>query len=156
MPSSEMLARVLAFQPDLHAVAGTRSDTARVYTAPNWRGSIGWVESPLARCASCFESSHRFISSMTDHFCGGCSRLRIAADGRFKVGYIRHRKLTEPDLFVDRSASLDRPSCLCERCCDQAHRTLTCCTSLARQSRARSLRTTANQVCLPPMKPNML
>jgi len=26
-----------------------------------------------------------FISSMTDHFCGSCNRLRITADGNLKV-----------------------------------------------------------------------
>ncbi len=26
-----------------------------------------------------------FISSMTDHFCGGCNRIRLTADGRLKV-----------------------------------------------------------------------
>ena len=26
-----------------------------------------------------------FITSMTDHFCGGCNRLRLTADGRLKV-----------------------------------------------------------------------
>jgi len=26
-----------------------------------------------------------FISSMSDHFCGGCNRIRLTADGNFKV-----------------------------------------------------------------------
>lgn len=26
-----------------------------------------------------------FITSMSDHFCGGCNRLRITADGNLKV-----------------------------------------------------------------------
>lgn len=26
-----------------------------------------------------------FITSMTEHFCGGCNRLRLLADGNFKV-----------------------------------------------------------------------
>lgn len=26
-----------------------------------------------------------FITSMTEHFCAGCNRLRILADGNFKV-----------------------------------------------------------------------
>ncbi|GAA5837100.1 hypothetical protein JCM11251_005254 [Rhodosporidiobolus azoricus] len=43
------------------------SDTTRAYRVPGFKGSFG------------------FISSMTDHFCGGCSRLRIGADGRVKV-----------------------------------------------------------------------
>lgn len=26
-----------------------------------------------------------FITSMTEHFCSGCNRLRLLADGNFKV-----------------------------------------------------------------------
>ena len=40
------------------------------YTVPGFLGTIG------------------FITSMSEHFCGGCNRLRITADGNLKVGYI--------------------------------------------------------------------
>ncbi|KAJ8723052.1 hypothetical protein PYW08_002964 [Mythimna loreyi] len=42
-------------------------DTATVWRAPGYRGSVG------------------FISSMTQHFCGSCNRLRLTADGNLKV-----------------------------------------------------------------------
>ncbi len=32
-----------------------------------------------------FKGKVGFISSMTDHFCGTCNRLRITADGNLKV-----------------------------------------------------------------------
>lgn len=32
-----------------------------------------------------FEGTVSFITSMTEHFCGGCNRLRLMADGNFKV-----------------------------------------------------------------------
>ncbi|GAA5879460.1 hypothetical protein JCM8547_008150 [Rhodosporidiobolus lusitaniae] len=43
------------------------SDTTRAYRVPGYKGSFG------------------FISSMSDHFCGTCSRLRVGADGGVKV-----------------------------------------------------------------------
>ncbi|KAG8903258.1 hypothetical protein FRC01_009264 [Tulasnella sp. 417] len=43
------------------------NDTARSYVIPGFRGSFG------------------FISSMSDHFCSTCNRLRITADGKIKV-----------------------------------------------------------------------
>jgi len=41
--------------------------TAKVYQMAGIRGRIG------------------FVSSMSEHFCGGCTRLRLTADGNFKV-----------------------------------------------------------------------
>jgi len=39
----------------------------QLYAAPGFQGKVG------------------IISSMSDHFCGGCNRLRITADGNLKV-----------------------------------------------------------------------
>lgn len=41
--------------------------TAKGYKVPGYQGQFG------------------FITSMSDHFCGGCNRLRITADGNLKV-----------------------------------------------------------------------
>ena len=46
-----------------------RSDTTKWYTQPG-------VEASISRVG--------FITSMTDHFCGSCNRIRITADGRFR------------------------------------------------------------------------
>ncbi|KMZ71380.1 Cyclic pyranopterin monophosphate synthase, mitochondrial [Zostera marina] len=43
------------------------SDTAKNFSIDGHRGTIS------------------FITSMTEHFCGGCNRLRLLADGNFKV-----------------------------------------------------------------------
>jgi molybdenum cofactor biosynthesis enzyme MoaA len=42
-------------------------ETASIFQAPGYRGRIG------------------FITSMTDHFCSSCNRLRLTADGNLKV-----------------------------------------------------------------------
>ena len=44
------------------------NDTAQTWKIPGYRGTAG------------------FISSMSDHFCGSCNRLRLTADGQMKVG----------------------------------------------------------------------
>lgn len=33
-----------------------------------------------------FQGQISFITSMSEHFCGSCNRLRITADGNLKVG----------------------------------------------------------------------
>lgn len=43
------------------------SETAKLWSVPGFQGSVG------------------FISSMSDHFCAGCNRIRITADGKLKV-----------------------------------------------------------------------
>lgn len=87
VPSKEMLQRLQASTPDLLPVEGRRSDTSKVWSAPGWKGSVGY-NSTLFWTASeekLINCSGRFISSMSDHFCGGCSRLRLGSDGGFKV-----------------------------------------------------------------------
>ena len=93
--------------PDLEKVEDAVSDTTRAWRVPGYHGSIG------------------FISSMSDHFCGSCSRLRIGAEGSVKVrpsplastcsGLILFRRcayldrLSSPsDLFYE--PSLERPT----------------------------------------------
>jgi cyclic pyranopterin phosphate synthase len=69
VPSADLLAKISAQHPigTVKAITPGISDTAREYTVQGYKGSFG------------------FISSMTDHFCSGCSRLRIQADGGMKV-----------------------------------------------------------------------
>lgn len=43
------------------------NDTSKAFKVPNFTGQVG------------------FITSMTEHFCGSCNRLRITADGNLKV-----------------------------------------------------------------------
>ncbi|KAI0962242.1 hypothetical protein AcV7_001123 [Taiwanofungus camphoratus] len=67
VPSSELLAHVQAKHPRVNKAPDDLNDTARSYTIPGYKGSFG------------------FISSMSDHFCGSCNRLRLTADGQIKV-----------------------------------------------------------------------
>ena len=67
VPSAELLALIASRYPTITKVSDELNDTARNYFIPGHSGSIG------------------FISSMSDHFCGTCNRLRITADGKIKV-----------------------------------------------------------------------
>ncbi|KAF7791224.1 hypothetical protein EIP86_002238 [Pleurotus ostreatoroseus] len=67
VPSSELLARIASKYPDVTKAPDELNDTARSYVIPGHLGSFG------------------FISSMSDHFCGSCNRLRLTADGQIKV-----------------------------------------------------------------------
>lgn len=70
VPSADLLAQVQSHYSDvapLEKVQDSVSDTTRAYRVKGYRGTFG------------------VISSMTDHFCGSCSRLRVGADGGVKV-----------------------------------------------------------------------
>jgi len=67
VPSSDLLALIQARHPTVMRAADESNDTARSWTIPGYKGSFG------------------FISSMSDHFCATCNRLRLTADGQIKV-----------------------------------------------------------------------
>ncbi|KAF4519797.1 hypothetical protein B566_EDAN006811 [Ephemera danica] len=67
MSCKEILQTIQQTYPDLVQLPGNKSDTAKLYAAPGFKGRVG------------------IISSMSDHFCGGCNRLRLMADGSLKV-----------------------------------------------------------------------
>ncbi|GBE77430.1 predicted protein [Sparassis crispa] len=67
VPSAELLARIRSTHQALTKSPDELNDTARSYAIPGYKGSFG------------------FISSMSDHFCGSCNRLRLTADGQIKV-----------------------------------------------------------------------
>jgi len=83
VPYQQMLSTVMGHFPELRPaddagrvlVGGEVGDgghpsshsIAKLYSAPGWAGAVG------------------FITSMTSAFCGGCSRLRLTADGSLKV-----------------------------------------------------------------------
>jgi molybdenum cofactor biosynthesis enzyme MoaA len=70
VPSSDLLSFIQARHPTVMRVADESNDTARSWTIPGYKGSFG------------------FISSMSDHFCATCNRLRLTADGQIKVSII--------------------------------------------------------------------
>jgi cyclic pyranopterin phosphate synthase len=63
----EMKERIRAALPIQVLPAPGHSDVAKVYQVPGFLGRVG------------------FISSMSEHFCDSCNRLRITADGNLKV-----------------------------------------------------------------------
>lgn len=53
--------------PGLKRIKDHPTETAKNFTIDGHRGIVS------------------FITSMTNHFCGGCNRLRLLADGNLKV-----------------------------------------------------------------------
>ncbi|OJA07634.1 hypothetical protein AZE42_01106 [Rhizopogon vesiculosus] len=67
IPSSQLLDQISRKYPNITRAPDELNDTARSWRIPGHVGSIG------------------FISSMSDHFCSSCNRLRLTADGQIKV-----------------------------------------------------------------------
>jgi len=67
VPAAEMQRRLLASGVALRPVETHAHDTARSFEIEGGQGRLS------------------FISSMTDHFCSSCNRLRVTADGNLKV-----------------------------------------------------------------------
>uniref|UniRef100_F6TFJ7 Molybdenum cofactor biosynthesis protein 1 n=1 Tax=Callithrix jacchus TaxID=9483 RepID=F6TFJ7_CALJA len=63
----EMLDTVRQQWPELEKLPEEESSTAKAFRIPGFQGQIS------------------FITSMSEHFCGTCNRLRITADGNLKV-----------------------------------------------------------------------
>ncbi|XP_055602491.1 molybdenum cofactor biosynthesis protein 1 isoform X2 [Uranotaenia lowii] len=63
----DALGTITARYPNLETMENGPNDTSKAFRVPGFQGQIG------------------FISSMTEHFCGSCNRLRITADGNLKV-----------------------------------------------------------------------
>jgi len=79
VPSSELLDRLSVRYPTLRRAPDESNDTARSWKIPGYAGSFG------------------FISSMSDHFCSSCNRLRITADGQIKVCLFDAKELSLRD-----------------------------------------------------------
>lgn len=67
VPYAEMLDKVAQQFPGLQRVQDHPSETAKNFKIDGHQGTVS------------------FITSMTEHFCAGCNRLRLLADGNFKV-----------------------------------------------------------------------
>ncbi|CAH3152829.1 unnamed protein product [Pocillopora meandrina] len=67
VPFSEMLESISQRWPNVEKVSDHPNDTSKAYKVPGFAGQFG------------------FITSMSEHFCGSCNRLRITADGNLKV-----------------------------------------------------------------------
>ncbi len=62
-----MLKEIQIKYPDVIKMEDSPNDTSKAYQVPGFKGKFG------------------FITSMSNHFCGTCNRLRILADGNMKV-----------------------------------------------------------------------
>ena len=67
MPYREMIERIEVDHPGLKRLQDGPNDTSKTYRVDGYAGRVG------------------FITSMSEHFCGSCNRLRITADGNLKV-----------------------------------------------------------------------
>ncbi|KAL0951638.1 hypothetical protein HGRIS_008318 [Hohenbuehelia grisea] len=88
VPSSALLDRIRTRHPGLMRAPDELNDTARSWSIPGYAGSFG------------------FISSMSDHFCASCNRLRITADGQIKVCLFDAKEVSLRD-FLRSGASDD-------------------------------------------------
>ncbi|BFZ63269.1 hypothetical protein YB2330_004390 [Saitoella coloradoensis] len=77
----EMLERIQAEYPTFEKVKDHENDTSKTYRVPGFAGRIG------------------FITSMTNHFCGTCNRLRITSDGNLKVCLFGNAEVSLRDLL---------------------------------------------------------
>ncbi|KAK1234868.1 hypothetical protein PQX77_001962 [Marasmius sp. AFHP31] len=83
VPSSVLLERITEKHPNTTRISDEANDTARSWKVPGYRGSFG------------------FISSMSDHFCSSCNRLRITADGQIKVCLFDDKEVSLRDRLRD-------------------------------------------------------
>ncbi|XP_060217816.1 GTP 3',8-cyclase, mitochondrial [Lycium barbarum] len=67
VPYAEMFDKVVEKFTGLQRIQDHPSETAKNFRIDGHQGSVS------------------FITSMTEHFCAGCNRLRLLADGNFKV-----------------------------------------------------------------------
>jgi len=79
--SSELLAHIKGAHVGIRKLSDEVNDTARSFQVDGHRGTFA------------------FISSMSDHFCASCNRLRITADGQIKVCLFDNREVSLRDLM---------------------------------------------------------
>lgn len=75
----DMLEKIHEKFPTFEALPNAPNDTSKAYKVPGHAGQIG------------------FITSMTEHFCGSCNRLRITADGNLKVCLFGNKEVSLRD-----------------------------------------------------------
>lgn len=75
--------------PDFAALPNGPNDTSKAYGVPGYKGQVG------------------FITSMTEHFCGSCNRLRLTADGNIKVCLFGNREFSLRDAIRNKCSEDD-------------------------------------------------
>jgi len=79
LPFQDMLNSIKDKYPNLETLSNGPNDTSKAFKVPNYKGQVG------------------FITSMTEHFCGTCNRLRITADGNLKVCLFGNKEISLRD-----------------------------------------------------------
>ncbi|XP_070497587.1 molybdenum cofactor biosynthesis protein 1 isoform X2 [Chironomus tepperi] len=79
LPFQDMLTSIREKYPNLKTLSNGPNDTSKAFKVPNYKGQVG------------------FITSMTEHFCGSCNRLRITADGNLKVCLFGNKEISLRD-----------------------------------------------------------
>jgi molybdenum cofactor biosynthesis enzyme MoaA len=73
--------RTIQDKYELIKVDDSQNDTSKGYRVPGFRGKVG------------------IISSMSDHFCGSCNRIRLTADGSLKVCLFSNEEVSLRDMI---------------------------------------------------------
>ncbi|KAI8896514.1 molybdopterin synthase [Globomyces pollinis-pini] len=81
IPYAKMLESIQAVHPGIVKGVDDPNDTSKAYRVPGYAGKFG------------------FITSMSDHFCGTCNRLRVLADGNMKVCLFGNTEVNLRDLI---------------------------------------------------------
>lgn len=81
MSYQDMLATIRQVYPNLERLQDGPEETSKSWQVPGFLGRIG------------------FISSMSDHFCSGCNRIRMTADGQLKVCLFGNREVNLRDMM---------------------------------------------------------
>lgn len=76
---ADMLEMIKIKFPEFSALENGPNDTSKAFQVPGFKGQVG------------------FITSMTEHFCGSCNRLRITADGNLKVCLFGNKEVSLRD-----------------------------------------------------------
>lgn len=93
LPYDEMMSIIKSEHVDIEPFTSHVADedgTCKKFSIPDHKGKIG------------------FITSMTDHFCSSCNRLRITSDGNLKVCLFGNEEVSLRDI-VRRSFIADIP-----------------------------------------------
>nr|XP_022901563.1 molybdenum cofactor biosynthesis protein 1 [Onthophagus taurus] len=78
-PYKNILEKIKETHPDFYQLPNGPNDTSKGWKVPGFEGQVG------------------FITSMSEHFCHSCNRLRITADGHLKVCLFGNREISLRD-----------------------------------------------------------
>ncbi|BFZ54971.1 Molybdenum cofactor synthesis protein 1 [Savitreella phatthalungensis] len=87
---ADMLSTIRARHPDLQKATDLPNDTTKAWKVPGYKGKVA------------------FITSMTDHFCSSCNRLRVTSDGNLKVCLFGNTEVSLRDLMRQPQVSDDQ------------------------------------------------